>query len=218
MGCAKLVACYTILGYRFTIIRDIKGQECTSSRRPWGGLSLYWALKDANVTYSDISDKNFENAKYLHQKYGMYDIDYRVVDATTMDYDSEYDIVSFKSVLGAIGNINGTDKRRLAINNICRALKPDGKLYFVENLMASNFHQWLRHKYINWGNRWKYLDLQELSDFSAGFKDVQYETFGYWGVIGSHIQLTGLAGAVDKVFDRFVKENHRYIVSCVMCK
>lgn len=54
-------------------------------------------------------------------------------------FESKYDTVSFKSVLGAIGNINGMDKRKLAINNICRALKPDGKLYFVEILWHQIF-------------------------------------------------------------------------------
>src|SRR5262245_44537097 len=68
-----------------------------------GGLSLWLAHKGFRVICSDVAGPD-QRAKELHARYGMNDrIEYQVVDATNIPFQAEFDIVCFKSVLGAVG-------------------------------------------------------------------------------------------------------------------
>ena len=66
-----------------------------------GGLSLYFALKGADVVCSDVSSDGFKKAKKLHKRYGVSKrIRYEIIDVLKMSFQEEFDIVTFKSVWG----------------------------------------------------------------------------------------------------------------------
>lgn len=184
-----------------------------------GGLSLYWALKGADVICSDINEDGFEKAKKLHQKYGVEKkINYEVIDATKIPYKNEFDIICFKSVLGGVGYNNNYEKQRQMMKSIYRALADGGKLYFCENLSASPLHHYMRKRYTKWGNQWRYIHLKEIPELTEEFTKVESMTFGFWGVFGRKIYLAELMGTVDIWFERWIREENRYIVSCVCSK
>src|SRR5262245_18220178 len=88
-----------------------------------GGLSLWLAWNGARVLATHIVSP-IQTAFGLHQKYAVSDrIQYQALDVTEIPYRMEFDIVMFKSVLGAIG---GKQSQAQAIREIHKALKPGG--------------------------------------------------------------------------------------------
>lgn len=196
-------------------LEDIKGKEVLDIGGKNGGISLYWSLKGAHVVCSDIDEKNFTKARQLHQKYGVdKQIKYEIVDALNMSYENEFDIISFKSVLGGIGRDDNFENQKQMMKNIHKALKTDGFCYYVENLKASGLHQFLRKRLTAWGSSWRYIDLSEIMELGEGFCEIYYKTFGFLGVFGKG----GGMGKCDKLIDRYVMDKHKYIVSCILKK
>jgi SAM-dependent methyltransferase len=68
-----------------------------------GGTSLYFALKNIKCVCSN-SKEIFSKAKKLHQKYGVQDlISYEIINIKNIPYENKFDIICFKSVIGAVG-------------------------------------------------------------------------------------------------------------------
>ena len=185
-----------------------------------GGLSLYWALQGADkVICSDVNDNAFENAKKLHKKYHVEDqISYEIIDATNIPFENEFDIICFKSVLGGVGYNNNYENQKLMIKNIYDALKPGGKLFFVENLQGSFLHSFARKKFVKWGNRWRYVTIQEIKEMLEMFSEVKYTTIGFLGCFGRNAVLSDFLGHIDVCCEKLVGEKNRYILSCVAKK
>lgn len=183
-----------------------------------GGLSLFWALKGADVVCSDISSAGFKRAKKLHKKYGVSEkISYEVIDVLEMSFQEEFDIVTFKSVGGGVGSNGHYDRQELMIENIYNALKPGGTLYFAENLISSPFHQWVRKKFVKWGDSWRYISIGEAKKLTRNFASFHYWCVGVFGCFGRNKVLSLLFGNIDCVFDRFFKPTTKYIISGI-CK
>lgn len=183
-----------------------------------GGISLFWALKGARVVCSDLDANSLKEAKKLHKKYGVSKlVEYEVVDVTDMSFEEEYDIITFKSVMGGVGYNDRYDRQELMIKNIYNALKPGGVLYFAENLTASSIHKLARKRFMRWGDSWRYVSLQEMKDLTREFDSFQYLTVGMMGVFGRNKWLSRILSFFDFVFDRFCPENSRYIISGI-CK
>lgn len=114
------------------IERRLEGKKVLDIGGRSGGLSLYWAMKGANVICSDINNDGFEKARILHQKYGVEKkISYEVIDATEIPYKNEFDIICFKSVLGGVGYNNNYEKQKQMMKNIYMALVDGGNLFFL---------------------------------------------------------------------------------------
>lgn len=198
---------------------DVKGRKVLDIGGRGGGLSLYWALKGAEVICSDVNEDGFEKARLLHKKYGVEEkIKYERIDATEIPYQNEFDIICFKSVLGGVGYDNNYDRQKKVMQSIYAALNENGKLCFCENLTASPLHQFARKRFTGWGSRWRYLTIAEIEELTSEYKAKKYKTFGFWGVFGRTGWLSNVLGTVDGAFDKYVKESNRYIVSCVCSK
>lgn len=131
---------------------DVAGKKVLDIGGRSGGLSLYWALKGAEVTCSDINEDGFGKARALHQKYGVSSkITYEKIDATKIPYQDAFDIICFKSVLGGVGYGDNYGRQREAVEGMYLALHENGKLCFCENLTASRLHQAARKRFIPWG-------------------------------------------------------------------
>ncbi len=184
-----------------------------------GGLSLFWALKGADVVCSDISSDGYKRAKKLHKKYGVSEkISYEIINVLEMSYQEEFDIVTFKSVLGGgVGSKGHNDRQKLMIENIYNALKPEGTLYFAENLIASSFHQWARKKFTKWGDSWRYISIGEAKKLTGNFASFSYWCGGVFGCFGRNKALALFFGNIDCIFDRFFRPETKYIISGI-CK
>lgn len=147
-----------------------------------GGLSLWLTSRGYEVECSDYG-ANFELAKKLHKAHGIEEkVRYSNQDITHINFpDESFDLVIFKSVIGALGDKN---KQQKALDELFRVLKPGGVLLFAENLEASGLHRFFRKKYVNWANRWRYLQWKETDELLKKFSSTDKKAYGFFAVFG----------------------------------
>ncbi|KAB2907677.1 MAG: class I SAM-dependent methyltransferase [Ignavibacteriales bacterium] len=143
-----------------------------------GGLSLWLAAKGSSVISTDLNGVS-DRAKEKHAAYHLQDkIKYSEQNILSLNYpDETFDIVIFKSVLGALRE---KEKQQAAINEIRRVLKPGGTLFFAENLVSTSLHTFLRKKFIKWASYWRYITISEAKELCAEFTRVETKTAGFW--------------------------------------
>lgn len=133
-------------------VNSVEGLDVLDLGARNGGMTLYFALMGGKVTCSDLDMKKLDEATGLHKKYNIEEqINYRAINAVEMDFEDRYDVITFKSVLGGVGCNDNYAAQRKMMGNIYNALKPGGKLYFVENLRGSRLHQLGRKIGRPWG-------------------------------------------------------------------
>jgi len=177
-----------------------------------GGLSLWLALKGKETICSDLNDvKN--KAEKLHLRYNISSlIKYQDIDATNIPYENYFDIIIFKSIIGGIGRNNNFEIQQKVFKEIYKALKPGGKLLYAENLIASPFHQQLRKKYINWGNSWRYVSIEEMKEFLKDFSTFIIKTTGVLGTFGRNESQRNFLSTIDQFFlNKVCPESWKYI-------
>jgi SAM-dependent methyltransferase len=177
-----------------------------------GGLSLWLALKGARVVCTDLKGATAE-ARALHAKYNVQHlITYQALDATSIPYAEQFDLVIFKSVLGDIGRGQRRELQDRAMSEIYNALRPGGELWFAENLTGSTLHRCAR-KFIRRGSLWRYVSLAEIKQFLSPFRRFSYRTTGFLAVFGRGGWPRNLLGALDRsLFNHVVPERWRYVV------
>jgi SAM-dependent methyltransferase len=175
-----------------------------------GGISLWFALQGARVISSDV---NFPQEKALakHRASRVSSkIEYEVFSATDIPHVEKFDVIVFKSMLGAI---NTRELQAKAINEMHKALKKGGELFFAENLTASSLHGFLRRKFVKWGNEWRYVTLEEMTAFLSPFSDLNTQAVGFAGTFGRTEKQRNLLGVSDRLlFDRVIPKHWKYIL------
>jgi SAM-dependent methyltransferase len=180
-----------------------------------GGLSLWLALQGARVICSDIYPPHTKTLG-LHKDHGVsHLIRYEQVDATDIPYTQEFDLVVFKSVLGAIP----AERQATVFADVHKALKTGGELFFAENLEGSPLHQSLRRRFVPWGTSWQYPSTASLEACLSAFSRVEYVTMGFAGAFGRGERQRDVLGMLDKaIFDRIVPATWRYIMAGIAVK
>lgn len=194
---------------------DCKVLEIGSNR---GGLSLWFASKGAHVVHSDynpLKDEAFER----HRQAGVSGlIEYETIDARDIPYTDHFDIVVFKSVLGAVGD-GDRDAQAKAIGEMHKALKKGGELFFAENAVGSPMHMFLRRKMIKWGNWWRYVTIDEMKEFLAPFSETEFRSIGFAGTFGRTEKQRDVLALADKfIFEHIVPDSWKYIIAGVARK
>lgn len=184
-----------------------------------GRLSLWLALQGARVLCSDVGQPS-KGAIQEHQARGVSNlIQYESIDATRIPYTNQFDLVVFKSMLGALGESAGKAAQARAIAEMHKALKKGGELFFAENLIASPLHQTLRRRFVQWGIGWRYVSMEEMHEFLSPFSRVQYRTLGFAGAFGRGEMLRNVLGILDQaILSRLLPEKWRYITVGVATK
>lgn len=183
-----------------------------------GGLSLWLALKGHEVICSDLKLPK-ETAETLHKKYEVDSlISYETIDASDIEYENQFDLIVFKSMLGAVAMKGQDHKKQLAINQMEKALKPGGTLLFSENLEASSFHQWSRAKFNSWGSNWNYLTYKEVPELLSNFESVKMRTDGFLATFGRTEAQRNAIGKFDSLIAPIVPKRSRYILSAICTK
>lgn len=193
--------------------------ECLELGSRSGGLSLWLSELGNNVICSDLENPE-KIARMRHEKYNIRNpIRYLAVDATSIPFEKQFDVIIFKSILGGIGRSNNTHLTRLVIDEIHKALKPTGKLLFAENLEATAFHRFIRKKYTRWAAYWHYLRIQEIEALFEPFEHVEYDTAGFMAAFGRTEKQRDILGKLDTLlFDKTLTNRMKYIVYGVATK
>jgi 2-polyprenyl-3-methyl-5-hydroxy-6-metoxy-1,4-benzoquinol methylase len=183
-----------------------------------GRLSLWLASQGAKVVCSDVNRVRRE-AVELHEASDFgHLIEHQTINATDIPYTEEFDVVVFKSVLGAIGD-GAKEPQAKAVSEMHKALKKGGELFFAENLVASPIHMFFRRKMIQWGTTWRYVTIEEMNEFLKPFSQTQIRTIGFAGTFGrSEAQRNLLALGDRLIFERIVPESWKYIIAGVARK
>lgn len=176
-----------------------------------GGLSLWLALHGARVVCSELNGATAE-ARALHMKHNVQHlITYQAIDATSIPYAEQFDIVLFKSVLGDIGRGGRRELQDKALREIYKSLKPGGELWFAENLTGSALHR-LARKFIRRGSLWRYVSIEEIGQLLSPFRRHALRTTGFLAVFGRSGLPRNALGALDRVFfNHVVPERWRYV-------
>lgn len=177
-----------------------------------GGLSLWFAKQGANVVCSDL-DGPTDKARQLHIEHNVHQqIRYEEVNALEIAYTNEFDIVTFKSVLGGVSREGAEGNVAIAIQQMHKALKPEGELLFAENLIASPLHQFFRKKFVRWGDSWNYLTKDCLQESMIEFESVELATAGFSGAFGrTEKQREILARTDTLLWDNLLPSSWHYI-------
>jgi SAM-dependent methyltransferase len=182
----------------------------------FGGLTLWLAGQGASVVSSDLDGVRKE-AVELHQKSGlMHRIEHEAIDAARIPYREEFDVVVFKSVLGAI---DSKETQAKAVGEMHKALKKDGELFFAENLVASPVHMFFRRRMVRWGKTWRYVAIEEMKEFLAPFSEISLRAGGFAAAFGRNEAQRNLLAVGDQlIFERIVPEKWKYIIAGVARK
>ncbi|UOE51017.1 class I SAM-dependent methyltransferase [Mucilaginibacter sp. SMC90] len=174
-----------------------------------GGLSLWLALKGNNVYCTDLNGPE-QAAHDIHNAYDCGSrITYGNVDATNIPFENSFDIIVFKSIMGGISFTDPENKQRI-IDQIYKALKPNGRLLFAENLESTFMHRFFRKKFGTRG--WNYLTIDEVDGIFSSFKSFNYTTTGFFGCFGRNEWQRNVLGKIDKAFEYFIPFKNRYII------
>lgn len=187
-------------------------QKCLELGARSGGLSLWLALKNKQVICSDVKNTR-NNAGKLHKAYEVESlVSYQDIDATDIPYRDYFDLIIFKSIIGAIGANNNYSMQRKAFQEIHKALKKGGYLLFAENLVGSPLHMLLRKWFVPWGNYWRYITIAEIKDFLRDFFYYQTRTTGFLAAFGrNEAQRTTLSILDKKMFNKLCPDRWKYI-------
>lgn len=179
-----------------------------------GGLCLWLSNICKNVTYSDLAVPT-QKCTELHAQYKPINIQYKIIDATKPIELEPQNLIVTKSIIGTVD----LSLRAAMIKNIYDNLDVDGEYWFVENLKGAWLHQFLRNKFVPWGNRWTYLKVEEIPKTFSMFKEVEFVTFGFLGTLGRNNFQRNVLGFIDKLFfDKLVPKRMHYIVAGVARK
>jgi ubiquinone/menaquinone biosynthesis C-methylase UbiE len=181
-----------------------------------GGTSIYFARLQCEVVCSDCRDLPPTTRK-LHAQYGVSDrITYKTIDMRQIDFpDDTFDIVVFKSVIGALGNKPDQD---IAAKDIHRVLKKGGALLYAENAEASGLHVFLRKRFIKWAVHWRYITAADLRDWTFPFTSHTETAYGVTALFGRSEGQRRLLAGLDRVLNPIIPRRWKYIFFGVMIK
>lgn len=183
------------------------------------GLSLWLADQGLDVTCSGLEPPSAA-MRDRHRQYGVADrITYVSADVLTMPFVGEFDLVVFKSVLGRVGADDHFNLQQHAVEQMYKALRPGGELWFAENAAGSLLHRAARRHFGAGRWQWRYVDLDELPALMAPFEDYLSMTFGLTAAFGrTERQRHALARLDHAGLDRAAPPSWRYVMAGVANK
>nr|WP_121272989.1 class I SAM-dependent methyltransferase [Pedobacter schmidteae] len=175
-----------------------------------GGLSLWLSLNKNRVLCTDINEPKAA-ARKMHKKYKCSSrIQYAPMDATNIPFENHFDIVAFKSILGGISQNCHDEYKLKTLDEIYKALKPGGKLFFAENLEASLIHKMLRKKFGT--PHWNYIRMNEIRTIFQSYKKITFTTVGFFGCMGRNEMQRNFLGRIDNIVEKILPRKLHYIL------
>ena len=200
---------------------DFQGKKVLAIGERNGGISLFFALKGAEVLCTDL-DGPTEEAHVLHKKYGVdSQICYAAINAVNIpeEYNGQFDVVTFKSVIGGIGHNNNYRAQEQCVDSIYRVLKTNGVCIFADNMRGSIMHRALRKAFVPWGGTWHYETDKEIMELFHRFQLLQTRKFGVFGTLGRSEPQRRFLGKLDTmIFDKLLPNTSKYIGAYIFQK
>lgn len=190
---------------------DFKGKRILDIGGRDGGLSLYCALVGGAEIYCTDKRPPSSKAINLHKRYGVSDkIRYEQMDVTDIPdkYTNFFDIVVFKSVIGAVEDLCPPNGGQLMAENIKKALKPGGLLVFSENLKSTKIHQLLRKSNFY---SWVYQDRDSIHALFSNMKIIDEKFFGFLGCFCRNEKIRPILSKIDKLISPIIPASWKYI-------
>jgi ubiquinone/menaquinone biosynthesis C-methylase UbiE len=188
--------------------RQLKGLEIGGRQ---GGLSLMMANEyKINTVLTDVQFTS-KQIKYI-EEYDIYGlISTENQNVMNLTYESnQFDLIIFKSVLGALGSIQNQE---LALKEIYRCLKPGGVMLFAENLRCTWVHSLLRNIFNPWSrSHWYYPSYNELgASLNLIFSESRLEYFGFLGLFSRGKSINYVLSKIDVIIAPVIPNSWRYI-------
>ncbi len=202
---------------------EFRGRRVLALGEHNGGMSLFFALKGADVLCSDIFGPT-EKAHFLHEKYDVASsVRYAAIDAVNIpeEYNGQFDVVTFKSVLGGIGRNKNYRAEEQSVCSIYRVLTNGGYCIFCENMHGSFMHMFLRERFSPCGRIWHYgTDIEIKSLFEKyNFCLIESRKFGMLGTLGRSESQRRFLGRLDTmIFDKLLPDTSKYIGAYIFQK
>ncbi|MCX8080402.1 MAG: class I SAM-dependent methyltransferase [Bacteroidia bacterium] len=178
-----------------------------------GGLSLWLSTKDevSTVLCTDIKDTIFKAAP-LHQRFPAFSHKIKYMDLNILhsSYVEEFDVVVFKSVLGACAR-NDVCGKDIAMQNIYKALKKGGLLLFAENMQGHFLHQWLRKKFVSWSSGWGYCSEKEWDKWLEKYDLKKINHYGFFSVFGRMEWQRRILANADRIFNNVISNKNKFM-------
>ncbi len=197
---------------------NIKGFNVIEIGAGRGGLSLYFAKRGCNVLCSDINSNLVVAAEKSHQPYKFPgEISYETLDILHNNLaDETFDIVCFKSMLGAIP----ADKQTNIVSEMQRILKKGGHLVFCENLKGSFLSGFYRRCFIPWYKTWNYMTVEKGQRYMESFNDCSISSFWFSAPFLARIshRMSRIGIALDQTLFKRLKNEYRYIMASYAVK
>jgi len=193
-----------------------KPQKALTIGEREGGLTLWLALQKMEVCCTDLN--GFEDVtQEMHIRYGVQEyISYEAQDVTALNIsDNSFDLVVFKSVIGALSE---KERQQKAINEIHRVLKPGGALLFAENMKSTKVHAWLRKRFIRWEHYWRYLHFRTDQDLFSKFSSTDLKSYGLFAAFGRSQTQRNVLALLDKAICPITPSTWHYILYGVCIK
>jgi ubiquinone/menaquinone biosynthesis C-methylase UbiE len=175
-----------------------------------GGVSLWLASLGFSVICSDVNEPN-DLTKELHAKYG-YDIEYKKIDAITMDIENKFDLVVFKSMIGGVSRHNDMEQAKKVLKNCYRALCNNGEVWFLENASGCFFHKAFRKKFGAGKNKWSYYSVSEYYKITAVFDTVAFSHVGFLSCFSKYSKLYNVLVKLDEFLERLIPFKWKYVI------
>lgn len=181
-----------------------------------GGLSLYFALMGCEVVCTEYREFP-EETKRMHEKYGVSSkITYALVDMRVLDFpDENFDVVVFKSVIGALNSYDDSEK---SLKGIHRVLKKGGAFMFAENATASALHRFFRRRFVKWKGDWRYIPDSEFEAWKKNYSTAFSAKKGFIASFGRTDGQRKFLGYIDSIFSRITPKKWKYIYFGVFVK
>lgn len=185
--------------------------ECLEVGAGPGGPSLWLAAQGHSVVCSNWSNSR-ELAAPLHSRFPkITTIEYCDVDMTAIPWESHFDVVVFRSVLGGVQPV-GIESQRAAIEQILRALKPGGILLFAENTRGTILHRVARAlARRRRAGPWSYPTIAQLAGHLEGFSSWQMKHTGVAAMFGLTESQRSALARVDDAFLNRLPPRWRYV-------
>ena len=137
-------------------------------------------------------------------------IKYKKIDALNINFpDSSFDVIGCKSLLGGIAK-NDPSKINIAIKEIYRVLKKNGKFIFAENIQGSIMHKMIR-KYSQ-SSGWHYPSLNDFINTLDNFSNIRYFTTGFFTILSRKENIKSKIFIVDNLIKKIVPDKSKYII------
>jgi ubiquinone/menaquinone biosynthesis C-methylase UbiE len=181
-----------------------------------GGLTILFAKRfNMKMLCTDFYNPQ-EIASIIHNKYNLQNVTYDNADITNLKYkDNTFDLVTFKSVLGAVRKKELQEK---AIKEIYRVLKPGGYLIFAENMKGSVIHSIARKIFMKWGNTWRYVSKEEIISYLKDFEITNIKYVGFLSAFSHNKQIKKVLGWLDITMDSYIPSALKYVAHGVAKK